>query len=106
MLVIQVNGVDGKASQAGIARLENVFRSAVHAEKRSIGSTLIAELRSEDNLAVASGDRSADELLIPSDTIHVGGVEKGRAEVEGTVDRGNGLRVVVLSIKVGHSHAA
>jgi len=75
-----------ESDEAGIRATDEVFAAAWN---------------KHDAKAMAATWAKDGDLVNP-----FGRVAKGRAEVEGTVDRGNGLRVVVLSIKVGHSHAA
>ena len=65
-----------------------------------------AELRREDDVVAAVGDRGADKLLVLAGAVHVGGVEERDAELGGAVDRADRLLVVRGAVELRHAHAA
>ena len=69
-----------------------------------------ADLRGEDRaIAVAPGQRAADQLLVAVRAVHVGGVDQRHAEIERLADDCDGGRVIPRCLEVvgmGHAHAA
>src|SRR4051794_39602977 len=60
-----------------------------------------ADLRGQHRpLAVALGQRAADELLVGEGAVDVGGVDQGHAEVERLADHGDRRRVVTRRLRV------
>ena len=53
-----------------------------------------------------SDDAAADQDLVVTSPVDVGGVEERQAEVEHAVDRGDRLVPVGLAVRVAHPHAA
>src|SRR5438445_5465156 len=49
---------------------------------------------------------SAHQLLVGERTVDVGGIEEGDAQLDRSMDGGDGLVVVALAIEIGHAHAA
>ncbi len=106
VLVVEVDVVDAEALEAGVAGLANVFGPAVDAEEFAVGAAHVAELGGENDAVAAVADGAADELLVASGAVHVGGVEEVDAGVEGAVDDGDGFGVVGGSVELRHAHAA
>src|SRR6185369_8982974 len=106
MLVTKVDHLDPEPPEARLARQADVGRIAFDSEELALGPTNIAELGCEEDLVAAIADRPADELLVPADTVHVGGVEEGHAAIDRMVDRGDRLAVVAGAVELAHPHAA
>src|SRR5207249_8726437 len=68
----------------------------------------VPELRREDHLVAAVGDRASDELFVLPElgAVDVRRIEEGEAQVERPVDRGDRLLVVDLAVPGRHPHAA
>jgi hypothetical protein len=58
------------------------------------------------NRPAAAADRPADQFLVGEGAVGVRRVEKGDAGVEGRVDGGDRLGIVVRPVEVRHAHAA
>ena len=107
MLVIQVDGFNAEALQAGIARCAHIFGPAVDAARGRIGFVANdSEFRGEKNLGAQCANGHTDQYFIVAVAIDIRGIEKGDAEFDGAVNRRDGLLVVARSIEFGHSHAA
>ena len=68
-----------------------------------------AELGGDDDLVAAALQCPADDLLTVEGAVDLRGVDVGDAEVEGTVDRADGLGVVdgsFAGVGAGHGHGA
>jgi len=105
VLVVEVDRLDSKAAQAGLARLRDVLGLPLIPSQRPSGSrtlpNLVASMTSPRRPRIP-----AHEFLVPPDPVHVCGVEKGHAQVQGSVDRGDGFLIVPTRVEVGHAHAA
>src|SRR5437764_1397429 len=86
----------GRISSSG-SRLQSEY---------SVGAAHVAELRRQHDAVAPVADRAADQLLVRERTVHVGRVEQVHAEVEGAVDGGDRLRVVMSPVELRHAHAA
>ena len=107
VLVVQVDVVDAEAAERGLAGLTDVLGPAVDAAVgRVVGVAHDAELGGDDGHVASARQRLAHEDLVREGPVHVGRVEEGHAELEGAVDRGDGLVVVRLPVEVRHPHAA
>jgi hypothetical protein len=67
---------------------------------------LYAELGSDVHLVAPALYRLADEPLVGKGTVHVGGVEKGHAEIYGPPNGGDGLVLLAGPIEFAHPHAS
>ena len=106
MLVVEVDVVHAQSAQRVVACLVHVLRAAVHAQAAAVLRALVPELGGQGDLVAAAADRLPHQSLVGEGAVHIGGVEKGDAEVEGAMDRGDGLLVVAAGIELGHAHAA
>src|SRR6476661_10275974 len=106
VLVIQIDVLDAEASERFFARPPDVGRTSVQAVPRTIGRTDVAELGRYDEVIAPALYRATNELLVRERAIRVSRVEKGDAQLEGAVDRGERFDFVAARIEVGHAHAA
>src|SRR6266571_5517091 len=107
MLVIQIDGFNAEALQACIARLAHIFRTAVDAAHIGIGFVANdSEFSGEKNLGAQRTDGHANQYFVVAITINVRGIEKGDAELDGTMDGSDRFHVVTRSIEFRHPHAA
>jgi hypothetical protein len=106
VLIIEIDDVETEPAQARLAALPHVVRPAVHAEEAAVGAAHVAELRRNDDVGAAAGERAPYELLVGADAIDVGRIEKVDAEVERATDRRDRLGLVAAAVEIGHSHAA
>jgi hypothetical protein len=107
VLVVQVDVVYAQAGQRAVDRGVDILRRAVHPYRpQRVRVAEDAELRGQDDLVATSGDRCTDQSLVLARAVHLGGVEKGDAEVQGTVDGGDGLSTVGRAVGVAHAHTA
>jgi hypothetical protein len=106
VLVVEIDHLHLEPPQARVAGLAHVIGLSADAEARPVGSAHIAELGGEHHLVAPVGDGAAHQLLVMADAVHVGGVEEGHAELDGAVDRGDGLALVAAAIELRHAHAA
>jgi hypothetical protein len=106
VLVVEVDDVDAKAAEAGFAGLLNVGGLAVDAHPSAGIIAYIAELRGEKNFIATIANGAADQLLIVSASVDVGGIEEVDAKVERSMDGLNGLFVIGGAVELRHAHAA
>jgi hypothetical protein len=66
----------------------------------------VAELGGEHHLFTLAPNRSAHQLLISSDAVDVGGIEKVDAQLEGAIDGRDRRGVVGGAVDRTHAHAA
>ena len=104
VLVVEVDDVDAEALQARLAGLHHVLRPPVHA-LLAVGLLHLAELGGDDRLAAPSVlERLAEQGLVMSPAVHVGGVEERHALVDGMADHGDRLVVVRVAVDARHRH--
>ena len=107
VLVVEVDVIDAETLQGGVAGLLDVLRFAGDGPEAGIIFLAdVGELGREEDLVTARFDGAADELLVVTDTVHVGGVEEVAAEVECAEDGGGGFSIVALAVELTHTHAA
>ncbi len=107
MLVIEIDGLDAQAPQAGFAGLAHIVGLAVHAaDARIVGIAHDAELCGQHDLVALAFDGAADEFFILVRAVDVGRVEKRDAKFERPVNGGDGFVVIASAVKLGHAHAA
>ena len=107
MLVVEVDGVDAEALQAGLAAGAHVLGLAADpAPERVVGIADDAELGGDDDAVAPALDRLADEDLVGVRTVDVGRVEERDPEIERAVDRGDAFGLVGRAVELGHAHAA
>jgi len=110
VLVVQVDVVGAEAGQRSLDGGADVGWAAVdRAGGDAVAVSDEAELGGDDDLVAAALQGPADHLLAVEGAVDLGGVEVGDAEVEGTVDRADGLGVVdssLTGVGAGHGHGA
>jgi hypothetical protein len=89
VLVIQIDGRDLQAAQAGFAGFLHVLRAAVDGQENSARAAYVTEFRGDDHLMPPRGNGPADQFFIAAGAIHVRGIEKCHAAVERVMDGGN-----------------
>ena len=104
---IDVDGVDAEPLQRIGDEIPDRRRAAVIAEKALVGIAQRAELDADlDIVAIAAGERFADQHLIVAHAVEIAGVEQGDAGVERGVDGGDALAAVGRAVEIRHAHAA
>src|SRR5436190_18712697 len=106
VLIIDVDRRDAQSLQRRLARATHVFRRPIDPEPRSVFLAHVAELCCEHDLVATVANGLADEPLVREWPVNVGGVQKIDAEIQRSANRRNRLRVVTLTVELGHSHAA
>jgi hypothetical protein len=107
VLVVEVDVVEAEPLQRRVDARPDVLRLPVDAPAGGVGRVAHdAELGRQHHLLPPVADGPADQLLVGEGPVHVGGVEEGHAEVEGTVDCGDRLGLVGLAVELAHAHAA
>ena len=110
VLVVQVDVVGTEAGQRSLDGGADVGRAAVdRAGDHPIAVRDEAELGGDDDVVAAALQCPADDLLTVEWAVDLGSVEMGDAEVEGAVDRADGLRVVdgaFAGVRARHGHGA
>ena len=105
VLIVQVDVIDAEASQRGIARGLYVFGPAVLADELAVGSPHVAEFRGQDDSLAPPLDRLPDQDLVGEGAVDIGRVEEIDAQIQGPVNRRDGLRVIPAPVEVRHPHA-
>src|ERR1041384_6758682 len=104
VLVIEVDMVHAEALQGSIATGAHVVRAAVHAQERAIRFTLVAELGSDDEPVPLALDGPPHQLLVGEGAVHVRRIQEIDAELQGTVDGGEGFLVPFPAlVEIGHA---
>jgi hypothetical protein len=99
--------IDAEPLQRIAQKILHRGRPAVHAGKTVDGVAQRAELDADLNIvAVAAGERVADQQLIVADAVEIAGVEQRDPRIERGMDGGNALAAVGGAIKIRHAHAA
>ena len=105
MLVVQVDVVGLQARQRSVTGGPDVLGPAVDADPGSVEAPLVPELGGDHYLVPPPGDRLADKDFIRERAVHVGGVEEIAAELQGPVNRRDGLSLVAGAVELRHAHA-
>ena len=104
---IDVDGVDAEPLQRIGDEIPDRRRAAVIAEKALVGIAQRAELDADlEIVAIAAGERFADQHLIVAHAVEIAGVEQGDAGIERGVDGGDALAAVGRAVEIRHAHAA
>jgi hypothetical protein len=70
-----------------------------------VGQPVGFRLLLENDSVAPVADRLAHQDLVGERPVHVGGVEQGHPQLEGSVDRGDRLGVVPRAVEFAHPHA-
>src|SRR5581483_4009913 len=106
MLIVQIDGLDAQAAQAGLASLADVLGFAVDPDKSPVFSANIPKFRGEHDLSAMSLYCSADQFLISSVAVNIRGIEKRHTQIECAVNYLYRFVIITGAVKIGHSHAA
>ena len=106
MLLIEVDRVDPEPAEARLAGLADVLRATADPAGLTARVADIAELGGQHDLVAATADRSADELLVVTVAVDVGGVKQVDSEVQCAMDGRDPLRVGGVAVHARHRHAA
>src|SRR5258708_35023181 len=107
MLVVKVDYVNAQPAQACFARSADVIGLTVHPARRGICRIAhYPEFRGQNNLVALAFDRAAHQFFIFVWAVDIRSVEKIYAQLEGTVNGGDGFAVIAWTIKFRHAHAA
>jgi hypothetical protein len=88
MLVIEIDGFNSQAPEAGFAGAAHIVRLAVDAANVWIlGVAYDAKLRGDYNFVALVLDGSADKFFVLLRAIHIGGVEEIDAKFKRAVNR-------------------
>jgi hypothetical protein len=100
VLVVEIDGLDSQALQAGFAGSAHVFRLAVHSANVGVlGIANDAEFRGQYKLIALALEGAADQFFVFVRTVDIGGIEKVDAEFERPVNGGDGFGVVAVDHK-------
>ena len=91
MLVVEVDRLDAKTPERGLARAAHVLRRAVDAQELAVLSAQVTELGGQEDPRAPRSDRLSDQHLVLERPVHVSGVEEVHSPVERLVDEGNAL---------------
>ena len=105
---IDVDCLDAEPLQRVGEKILHRGGAAVHSRRTPIaGSRSAAELDADLQIvAIAPGERLADQHLIVAHAVEIAGVEQGDAGVERGVDGGDALAAVGRAVEIRHAHAA
>jgi hypothetical protein len=106
VLVIEVDDLDPEPLKARLARRADIVGIAAHAEKLAVGSANVAELGCQKHLVALAGDGPADQLLVPANAVHVGGIQERDAALDRVVDRRDRFFFAAAGVEFAHPHAA
>ena len=105
MLVIQIDMIDAEPLEAGIAGRMYVLGCSIDAGERAIGAAHMTELGGQHDVLAARPQDLSEQALVGAGAIHVGGVEKVDADVEGGIEHAEiGCRIG-RPVEVRHAHA-
>jgi hypothetical protein len=105
VLVVQVDVVGAEPTQRSVYSHADVLRRAVASWLVSVAVGDQPELGRQHHLVAAPGDRPPDEFLVAVGSVNLGGVDERNAEVEGALDRADGLGVIGARARVIGRHA-
>ena len=103
---VDVQAVDAQPLEAFLTGLDQVLGRAAAVEAGAGGGPRAAGLGVDHHLVAPPLDGLADELVVVAVAVAGGGVEEIDAELEGPVQRRDGLVVVAGSVHPGHAQAA
>ena len=106
VLIVQVDVIDAEASQRGIARGLYVFGPAVLPDELAVGSPHVAEFRGQDDPLAPPLDRLPDQHLVGERAVDISRIEEIDVQIQGPVNRRDGLCVIPAAIEVRHPHAS
>ena len=109
VLIVEIHMVHAEPDQRRINGRSDVFRAAIGragAAPVVVGTADDAELGGDTDLATDRGEDPAEELLVVAETVDIGGVKQGDAEVDRAMQRRGGLVTVDRAVGVAHTHAA
>jgi hypothetical protein len=105
VLVVEVDTVGGEPSQRPVDGDSHVRRGAVEVSGTPANVRDHAELGGQDNLIAPSLQGAPHQLFVRVRTVDLGGVDEGDTQLEGAVDRVDGLGLVDAGVDVGGGHA-
>ena len=73
---------------------------------RVVGVAHKTELGGEKRIPAPPAQRAADQLLVGVRAVRVGGVEEVHALIQGVLERGERLGIVMRAVELAHAHAA
>src|SRR5204863_6907203 len=98
-LVVQIDRFHAETLEAGVAGVANVLRLAIDAEEATrFRIAHVSEFRGEDHLLAPIANGPANELLVVADAVHVGGVEKVHADLDGAMNCPDRFRFIGRTI--------
>ena len=103
---VDVDGFNAEPLQRVGEKIFHGGGAAVQPRNHS-GIAQRAELDADlEIVAIAAGERFADQHLIVAHAVEIAGVEQGDAGIERGVDGGDALAAVGRAVKIRHAHAA
>ena len=104
---IDIDGFNAEPLQRVGQKILHRGGAAIHAAEAHRGIAQRAELDADLQIvAIAAGERFADQHLIVAHAVEIAGVEQGDAGIERGVDGGDALAAVGRAVEVRHAHAA
>jgi hypothetical protein len=106
VLVVKIDGLDPEPFEASVAGGAHILGTAIDAATGAAVLADDAELGGDDDLFAKRAQSLADQELVGTRTVDIGGVEESDAEFNRPVDRRDGFGLVARPIKLGHAHAS
>jgi len=107
VLVVEVDVIHAQPPERALAGLVHVLRPTVYASPPfTVRAAHEAELRGHPHFVTPVADRLADQLLVGVRAVGVRRVEQVNPQVQGPVDRRDGLGLVGGPVGIAHAHAS
>src|SRR5208337_4395473 len=94
VLIIEVNGLNVQAPQAGFTGPAHVLGPAVDSQEATLWPPHVAELGGENNIIPPTLDSLPDQFLVVTRAVHVGGIQEIHTQVNREMNGGNRLLFV------------
>jgi hypothetical protein len=106
VLVEEVDGLDSKASEGVVAGAAHIVRVATDAAALGVGRVPEdSELGGKNHLVAPAAEEAPQEFLVRKWSVHIGGVQKGDAELKRAPQGGDRFRVIPSGVELRHPHA-
>ena len=107
VLVVQVDVVSAEATKTGFTGRFHVLGPAVDAALAGVGGVAHdAELGGNHHPVTLAFESFGQQLFVFEGTVHVGRIKERDAQLHGPVQGADAFGIVLLTVKIGHAHAA
>ena len=89
VLIVEVDHVHLQPAQRSFAGQAHIVRLSINSDESAIGRPDIAKLRRKDDLVSTILDGFANEFLVLTQSVNVGGVQESDAKLDGAVNCGD-----------------